>query len=81
MAEHFDTAAEAIARLEQLREERAEIERADAAKLAELKEAVRAAGEVTVNGHPLNRTLIIQASGLARGTVYKILERLPGRGS
>lgn len=73
---HYNSAAEAIAHLEQLREERAEIQRADNAKLTELKDAVRTAGEVTVNGYPLNRTLIIQASGLSRGTVYKILSPL-----
>lgn len=73
---HFSSAAEAIARLEELREQRAEAQRVDAAKLEELKRAVRAAGEVTINGQPLNRSVIITASGLARRTVYKILSPL-----
>lgn len=69
----FRDAGEAISRLEQLREERAEIQRADAEKMDEMKEAVRAAAEVTINGKPLTRDVIINASGLARATVYKFL--------
>ncbi len=69
----FANAGEAITRLEQLRDERAEIQRADQEKMEEIKEAVRAAGEVTIGGKPLTREVIINASGLARATVYKIL--------
>ncbi|QGK69605.1 hypothetical protein GIY23_08815 [Allosaccharopolyspora coralli] len=72
----FDSESEALARLDELREQRAAAKRAAASILEELKAALRAAGALRIDGVAINRSVLIEHSGLSRRTAYQILDAL-----
>lgn len=73
----FETEAEVFAYLDELRQRRAEAQRVEAEILDQIKSAVRQAGALRIGGEPINRSKLIEHSGLSRRTAYKILDALP----
>ena len=73
----YRTEAEALAHLDELRAHRERIKQEDAAVMAEIRSAVRAADATVVDGESLSRSTIIDHSGLSRRTVYQILDDKP----
>ncbi len=59
-----------LARIDELAEKYRRAERARDAALAELKHALADAGQVLIDGEQLNRSELIDRSGLSRRTAY-----------
>jgi hypothetical protein len=71
---------EVLDRITQLARRRTEALTAADETTAELHEAVREAGSLVIQGEPVNRSQIIQASGLSRRTAYTLFDPMPGSG-
>lgn len=73
----FNTEADALAHLDELRGKRAEAKQAEAALLDDILDALRAAGAMRIDGEPIDRTVLIEHSGVSRKTAYRVLDPLP----
>lgn len=73
----FDTEAEVLARLDKLRRKRAEAKRTEAAILADILNVMRIAGSMRINGEPIDRSVLIEHSGVSRKTAYRAFDPLP----
>jgi hypothetical protein len=69
----YGSEAEVLARLDELRAQRAEHQTAAKAALNEIKDVLRIAGGMRFGGQPINRSLLIKRSGLSRRTAYQVL--------
>lgn len=73
----FNTEADVLARLDELRDKRAEAKRAEAAILADILDVLRVAGAMRIDGEPIDRSVLIEHSGVSRKTAYLALDPLP----
>lgn len=74
--EPFPTEAHALARLDELNDQRQQAKAAEQAAMDAIKDTLRVAG-----GQPFDRTRLIEHSGLSRRTAYRVLPPLRGSGS